>query len=87
MIGGKFVFFFPPFLIVRRIGFPMPRKVVSNDIEILGNLGIFQKPSPLMVMATGCVLADKRNTLTILQIKNFILAAINVNCYITSSNW
>ena len=57
----------------------MARQVVGDDAVVLGDLLVFEKPAPLVVVAAGRVLADQWLAGAVLEVEDPVLQTVDVD--------
>src|SRR5699024_11942500 len=69
------VLLLPPLSVGRWVGLSVTGQVVGDHAIMGGDVGVFEQVTPLVVVATGCVLADDGLPFPVLQVEDAALVA------------
>ena len=84
--GGQRILFLPPLAIERRIGLSVPGQIIGDHVVAVGDGLVLEQAAPLMIVATGRVLAHQRYALAVAQVEDLVFVAVHINGDVTTDN-
>src|SRR5699024_1262241 len=80
------VLLLPPLSVGRWVGLSVAGQVVGDHAIMVGDVGVFEQVTPLVVVATGCVLADDGLPFPVLQVEDPALVAQYIDGHVASGH-